>query len=238
MSISESFRRAVAVSLFVFTGSLFAAEKPVLAVSEFKNETSANWWSSDVSKDLAGMLTNELAATGKFRMVERQKIGAVLDEQDLAESGRISKSTGAKLGKITGARYIVVATVTAFDSKTKETGGGLSFRGVSVGGKREDAYIAVDLRVIDTTTSEVEFVRTVEARTSGGGMAVGYYRGPWSGQLASYQNTPTGKAIRGVIVEISEYLACAMVDQGSCMSEYDAKDSSRRAKTKRSIRLD
>ena len=238
MNFSKSVRLAVAVSSLIFAGSLFAAEKTVLAVSEFKNETSANWWSSDVSKDLAGMLTNELAATGKFKMVERQKIGAVLDEQDLAASGRVSKSTGAKLGKITGARYVVVATVTAFDSKTKETGGGLSFRGVSVGGKKEEAYLAVDLRVIDTTTSEVEFVRTVEARTSGGGMAVGYYRGPWSGQLANYQNTPTGKAIRGVIVEISEYLACAMVDKGSCMSEYDAKDSSRRAKTKRSIRLD
>ncbi|HEX8153594.1 MAG TPA: CsgG/HfaB family protein [Thermoanaerobaculia bacterium] len=232
----RTFAVAALLSLFAAT-SLFAA-KPVLAVSEFKNETSANWWSSDVGKELSGMLTNELAATNKFRIVERKKIGAVLDEQDLAASGRVKKGTGAKTGEITGAQYLVVATVSAFDSKTRDTGGRLSFKGISVGAKSEEAYIAVDLRVINAETSEVEFTRTVEARATGGGAAVGYYRGGWSGEMANYQNTPTGKAIRGVLVEITDYLACAMVDQGGCMAEYDAKDSSRRAKTKKSIKLD
>ena len=226
------------LSLFVATSAAFAGSKPVIAVAEFKNETSANWWSSDVSTDLAGMLSNELSSTGKFRLVERKKLGAVLDEQDLAASGRVSKSTGAQLGKLTGAQYVIVATVSAFDSKTRETGGGLSFRGISVGGKSEDAYIAVDLRVVDTTTGEIAYSRTVEARASGGGMAVGVYRGGFSGQLANYVNTPTGKAIRGVIMEISDYLGCAMVDQDDCMSEYAQKEQSRKAKTKKSIRLD
>ena len=47
-----------------------------------------------------------------------------------------------------------------------------------------------------------------------------------------------GKAIRAVVMEISEYLACAMVDQGDCMAEYEAKESSRREKTKKAIKLD
>ncbi|MEO8036897.1 MAG: CsgG/HfaB family protein, partial [Acidobacteriota bacterium] len=157
---------------------------------------------------------------------------------DLASSGRVSKSTGAKLGKMTGAQYVVVATVTSFDSKTRETGGGLSFRGISVGGKSEEAYLAIDLRVIDTTTGEVEYTRTVEGRATGGGMAVGVYRGGWGGHLSNYENTPTGKAIRGAIMEISDYLACAMVDQDDCMSEYRAKEKSRRDKTKKSLKLD
>jgi curli biogenesis system outer membrane secretion channel CsgG len=113
-------------SFTLFVSSAFAA-KPVLAVAEFRNDTSASWWTSDVGNDLAGMLSNELAATEKFKLVERHKLGAVLDEQDLASSGRVKKSTGAKLGQLTGAQYVVVATVSAFDSKTRETGGGLSF---------------------------------------------------------------------------------------------------------------
>jgi curli biogenesis system outer membrane secretion channel CsgG len=223
---------------FVLSVSAAFAAKPVIAVSEFKNETSANWWSSDVAKDLAGMLTNELASTGKFKLVERHNLNAVLDEQDLAESGRVSKSTGAKLGKMTGAQYVIVATVTSFDSKTKETGGGLSFRGISVGGKSEEAYLAIDLRVIDTTTGEIEYTRTVEGRATGGGMSVGVYRGGWGGSLSNYENTPTGKAIRGAIMEITDYLGCAMVDQDDCMNEYRAKEKSRRDKTKRSLKLD
>lgn len=227
----------IAAATLALSASAFAA-KPVIAVSEFRNDTSANWWNSDVAKDLAGMLTNELAATEKFKIVERHNLGAVLDEQDLANSGRVSKSTGAKLGKLTGAQYVVVATVSSFDSKTRDTGGGFSFHGIGIGGKQEEAYIAVDLRVIDTTSGEVAFTRTVEARSTGGGMSASIYRGGFGGSLHNFENTPTGKAIRGVIMEISDYLGCAMVDQDSCMDEYKAKDQSRRAKTKRSIKLD
>jgi curli biogenesis system outer membrane secretion channel CsgG len=225
--------------LLLFIASVAsAAGKPVLAVTEFRNDTSAAWWYGGVGSDLAGMLTNELAGTGKFKMVERDKLDAVLDEQDLADSGRVSKKSGAKIGKLTGAQYLVVATLTAFESDVKGTGGGLSFRGISVGGKKEDAYMAVDLRVIDTTTGEIEFTRTIEARASSGGLAVGVYRGGFGGNLSKYEKTPTGKAIRAVIMEISEYLSCAMVDKGDCMAEYNAKESSRREKTKKAIKLD
>jgi curli biogenesis system outer membrane secretion channel CsgG len=231
-------RLAFGLLLLFIAGIASAANKPVMAVAEFRNDTSAAWWYGGVGSDLAGMLTNELAGTGKFKMVERDKLDAILDEQDLADSGRVSKKTGAKIGKMTGAQYLVVATLTAFESDVKGTGGGVSFRGISVGGKKEDAYMAVDLRVIDTTTGEIEFTRTVEARASSGGLAVGVYRGGFGGNLSKYEKTPTGKAIRAVIMEISEYLSCAMVDKGDCLAEYQAKESSRREKTKKSIKLD
>jgi len=39
-------------------------------------------------------------------------------------------------------------------------------------------------------------------------------------------------------VEISEYLSCAMVDQDNCLAEYKAKDTNRREKTKKAIKLE
>jgi curli biogenesis system outer membrane secretion channel CsgG len=233
--------RKTSVALLLLTilvaGTAMAA-KPVIGVAEFQNRTSASWWYGGVGDDLAGMLTNELMGTEKFKVVERAKLGPVLDEQDLAESGRISKSSGAKIGKLTGAQYLVFATVSAFESDVKGTGGGIGFRGISVGGKKEEAYMAVDLRVVNTTTGEIEFTRSVEARASSGGLAVGVYRGGFGGNLSKYEKTPTGKAIRAVIMEISEYLACAMVDQGDCMAEYQQKEQNRREKTKKAIKLD
>ncbi|HEY0144504.1 MAG TPA: CsgG/HfaB family protein [Thermoanaerobaculia bacterium] len=231
--------RKLAISLFLMLMSTAAfAAKPSIGVSEFKNETSAGWWSSDVGEDLAGMLTNELAGLEKFKVVERAKLGPVLDEQNLADSGRINKSTGAKIGKLTGAQYLVFATVTSFDTQSRGTGGGVSFRGISVGGKKEDAYIAVDLRVVDTTTGEIAYSRTVEARAGSYGVSGGIYRGGFGGNLSKYENTPTGKAIRAVVMEISEYLGCVMVDQDGCESDYAAKEKSRRDKTKKAIKLD
>ena len=232
------FKTAFAFLLIFIAGTVVAADKPVLAVNDFKNETSAGWWYGGAGRDLADMLTNELAGTGKFKMVEREKLSAVLDEQDLADSGRVAKKTGAKIGKLTGAQYIVTGALSAFETDVKGTDGGVSFRGISLGGKKEDAYLAIDLRVIDTTTGEIEFTRTVEARASSGGMRVGVYRGGFGGNLGKYEKTPTGKAIRAVMMEISEYLSCAMVDQGDCMSEYQAKEGARREKTKKAIKLD
>jgi curli biogenesis system outer membrane secretion channel CsgG len=232
------FKTAFAFLLIITAGAAMAADKPSMAVHDFTNETSAGWWYGGAGRDLADMLTNELAGTGQFKMVEREKLTAVLDEQDLADSGRVNKKTGAKIGKLTGAKYIVTGALSSFETDVKGTDGGVSFRGISLGGKKEDAYLAIDLRVINTTTGEIEFTRTVEARASSSGMNVGLYRGGFGGNLGKYEKTPTGKAIRAVMMEISEYLGCAMVDQGDCMAEYEAKESSRREKTKKAIKLD
>jgi curli biogenesis system outer membrane secretion channel CsgG len=227
----------VALALLVCSAA-FASNKPSVGVAEFRNDTAAGWWYGGAGNDLSAMLTNELASTEKFKVVERAKLGHVLNEQDLGASGRVAKSTAAKIGKLTGARYLVMGTVSAYTENASGGGGGLNFKGFSVGGKKNDAYMAVDLRVVDTTTGEVSFTRTVEARSSSYGIhGSGYVKG-LSGGLGKYENTPTGKAIRACLMEISDYLGCVMVDKDDCVAEYKAKESSRREKTKKSIKLD
>ncbi len=216
------------------------ADKPVMGVADFTNEvTGVHWWTSpDVGSDLAGMLTNELAATGAFSMVERSKLEAVLVEQDLAASGRVAPGTGAKIGKLTGAEYLVMATVTAFEENTKGTGGGIGYKGIRLGGNKGESYLAVDLRVVNSTKGTVDYVRTVEARAKKKGMRVGVSRGGFSGALAKQEKTPTGKAIRAVVVEIAGYLECVMVKQDSCKAEYDAKEARRKESLSKGIKLD
>lgn len=214
------------------------AAGPVMAVNDFQNNvTGIYWWSGGVGRDLAGMLTNELAGTNAFQMVERNKLDAILDEQDLGASGRVSPSTAAKIGKMVGAKYLVTGTVTAFE-ESGGAGGGVGFRGIRLGGKKKETYLAVDIRVVDTTSGIVSFTRSVEARTKAKGISVGVYRGGFSGNLAKEKNTPAGKAIRAMVIEVSDYLECAMVTKGSCMDEFDAKERKRREGAKDAIDLD
>lgn len=232
-------RAAVAAIALLATASVFAAgDRPVLAVTEFDNQSGAGWWRGGVGWELAGMLTNELAATGQFRMVERSQLEAVLSEQNLAASGRVQGGTGAKIGKLVGADYLVTGTVTSYEERTRGTGGGISFKGISLGGKSERAYLAVDLRVIDATTGEIAFVRTIEGEAKGGGMSVGLYRGGFGGNLASENKTPAGKAIRASLVLITDYLSCVMVERNGCESDYRASDNRRRARTRDSLDID
>jgi curli biogenesis system outer membrane secretion channel CsgG len=235
--LRKVFHSLVVTTLFIIPVVL-AESKPKIGVAEFRNDTSAGWWSGTAGSDLSGMLTNELAATEKFRVVEREKLGHVLDEQDLGASGRVEKSSAAKIGKLTGAQYLVMGTVSAFQEHTSGGGGGLSFHGYSLGGAKNDAYMAVDLRVVDTTTGEVAFTRTVEAKASSYGIHGSGYVGGLSGGLGKYENTPTGKAIRACLMEISDYLGCVMVDKDSCVDDYKAKEAARKQKTKSSIKLD
>jgi predicted outer membrane repeat protein len=184
------------------------------------------------------MLSNELSSSGSFRVVERSKLEPVLEEQNLAASGRVAPSTGAKIGKLTGAQYLVFGTVTSFEENTSSTGGGISFGGVALGGKSSKAYLAIDLRVVNATTGEVDFSRTVEGTSQSSGMSVGVSHHGFGGSLAKEENTPAGKAIRAALVEASEYLECVMVKRDACQDEYSAKEQHRRAKDKKALKLD
>ena len=218
--------------------SVALAKRPVMAVDQFKNTSGAGWWRGGMGWELAGALSNELGANGKFKMVERKRLQSVIGEQDLAASGRIRKGTGAKIGQITGAQFLVMGTVTAYEEEVSGGGGGIRIGPVSLGGKKEEAYIAVDLRVVDTTTGDIVASRTVEARSSGGGINVGVHTGYWGANLGGFEKTPAGKAVRACMIEIVEYLECVMVDRGDCLGEYQAKEQRRRTKTKSSISLD
>lgn len=231
---------ALALTSLAGAGSAFAAgdHRPTVGVAEFKNESGAGWWRGGVGWELSGMLSNELSSSGDFRVVERNKLQNVLEEQNLAASGRIAPGTGAKIGKVTGAQYLVMGTVTSYEENTSDTGGGLSFRGIGLGGKSSEAYLAVDIRVVDTTTGDIAYSRTVEGRSKGGGISVGVFRGGFGGSLAHEEKTPAGKAIRAALVEITDYLDCVMVKRDGCEAEYRGKEQHRRDSNKKALKLD
>ncbi|HXX34785.1 MAG TPA: CsgG/HfaB family protein, partial [Thermodesulfobacteriota bacterium] len=143
-------------------------------------------------------------------------------------------------GKIKGAKYLVAGTVSAFEEGTSGQSGGVSVFGLSVGGKKERAYMAVDLKVIDTDTGEIVDARTVEATSESTGTRVGVSVPFVSTGFAKHEKTPTGKAIRACIIEISEYLDCSLAkgQNDPCRQEYKSKESSRRDKTKKFIKLE
>lgn len=228
----------VAVALLVLTAGIAAAAKPSIGVAEFRNKANAGWWYRGVGWDLADTVTNELASLGSFTVVERANLEPVLREQDLADYGRVSKGTGAKIGKLTGAKYLVMGSLSSYEESVKGGKGGIGYKGIRLGGKKSEVYMAVDLRVVDTTSGEVAFTRTVEARSGSKGFNVGVFKHGFGGNLAKEKKTPAGKAIRACLIEIVDYLECVMVKKDSCMAAFDAKEQKRRDSAKGAIKLD
>ncbi len=60
-----------------------------------------------LSRGLAEMLTSDLALLQRFRMVERLEVGALIDEMQLAEAGRVDAATAARMGYLLRAGRMV-----------------------------------------------------------------------------------------------------------------------------------
>jgi curli biogenesis system outer membrane secretion channel CsgG len=232
---------AVALLLALASQPLAAAgDKIRVGVLRFTNHTAAGWWHGSVGSELQDMLASELVSTKAFSVLERKEIDAVLGEQDLSASGRVSSATKVKMKKLKGAQYLIAGTVSAYEENTKGAGGGIRFKGLSLGGKKDKAYIAVDMKVIDSETGEIVDARTIEATAKGKALGAGLSLRNFSIGGGGYEKTPTGKAIRACIVYIAEYLECSMVKgkDHKCMNEWDAMDRKRKEKTKGSIDMD
>jgi len=214
-------------------------EKPRLGVLRFTNQTSAGWWSASVGDELSDMLASELFSTKAFQVLERKEIDSVLYEQDFSQTERVSQATKVRMGKMKGAQYLVAGTVSAYEEQTRETGGGVSLGPISLGGKKDKTYIAVDLKVIDSETGEIVDTRTIEAEAGGLGLGGGLSLGSFSIHGSDSQKTPTGKAIRACVIYCSEYLACSLVkgQDAACMKKWDKMEEKRRERTKGAINI-
>jgi curli biogenesis system outer membrane secretion channel CsgG len=79
-----------------------------------------------------------------------------------------------------------------------------------LGAALNKAHMALDLRIIDASTSEVLASTRVQGQASdvAGGLMMGFMGG-WAlgGGLGAYANTPMEKAIRVCIIEAVRYIS-------------------------------
>src|SRR3989454_7594279 len=67
-----------------------------------------------LQKGMAAMIISELAANPGARVVEREELQRLLEEQKLGAAGRVDDATAARIGKLIGARYVVTGTFIDF----------------------------------------------------------------------------------------------------------------------------
>jgi len=87
--------------------------RPGMAVLPFENGGSYGKDREDfdaLRRGIAGMLVSELSQNPGVRLVEREQIQKLIDEQGLAAAERVDANTAAKLGKLVGARYMIAGT--------------------------------------------------------------------------------------------------------------------------------
>jgi curli biogenesis system outer membrane secretion channel CsgG len=128
---------------------------------------------------IQAMLITELRNTNRFIVVERENLGGLLAEQDLAASGRVAKGTGPKTGNLMGAQLMVKAEITDFDDQS-QSGRRFGIGPVDVGRSQSAVRVAMDMRIYDAESGVVIASESVSAQkvTTGKevGVDVGYFR--------------------------------------------------------------
>jgi curli biogenesis system outer membrane secretion channel CsgG len=217
-------------------GSSILAGRPItVAVRKVKDQANASWWKPAYEEKLADMLSTELTNSGHFTVLERDNAAMRELQKELNLAG-VNKKTAAKKDNITGARYIIIASLTDFqEAGSKGGGGGFGFGGFSIGQKKEtkEFYVSFDLKVINTSTAAIAFSRTIEGSAkeekTGNAFSGGF---SMNNSQESETKLPVGRAIRAAMVESAQYLDCVLYQKDQCVAEYKAKDEKRKESTK------
>jgi curli biogenesis system outer membrane secretion channel CsgG len=161
------------------------------------------------------LLTSALFNSGRFILLEREGLTALLEEQAFnAPLGEAQQSS------LEGAELLLLGAVTAFD--TGESGGFAFPIPIPLGDNGDfgvldvemrTAYVSMDLRLVEVGTGRGVATTAVEGRTRkfGVGLAhlftIGGCHLELPGLLSYYQNTPMEQAIMKMTVAATESLA-------------------------------
>ena len=182
MKRSSSILLALALTGLVLAPAIKAAAdkgstKPRVAVLEFKNKADNQWWYHGGAEAAQDVFVTELVKSGKFRVVEREQLEALMREKGLALSGDVDPSTAVKVGKLLGVNYLLTGAVTEYGAMDKSAhGGGIGrLPGFNVG--KRSFVAALNARLIDTSTGEIVWADEARAEESNSKVSVGGFGG-------------------------------------------------------------
>ena len=142
------------------------------------------------------MLETQIIKTGRFEVMERNKIDRALQEKLLGMQG-ITDGGQTDLSGLKGVDYIVYGTITKFGAPKSATSiGGLSIADASI-------EMAADLRITDVHTGKFVFADTVEERAkSGSAFSIGgISTGSASGDAGADAARKMAKSLTSVIAQ-------------------------------------
>lgn len=151
--------------------------KPRIAVLEFKNKADGQWWYNGGAAAMQDVFVTELVKSGKFRVIDREQLAALMQEKNLSLSGDVDPKTAVKAGKLLGVQYFLTGAVTEYGAQ------GTSAHAPSVGGLpgfsggKKTFTAAANARIIDTTTGEILWADEARGEDSKFKLSIGGFGG-------------------------------------------------------------
>lgn len=181
-----------------------------ITVSKFENE--AGWHGQwEIGSGFATIMTDALQGSGKFIVLgDAEMRGAAMAEQDLAAGGRMAGGKKAPAtGQMTPAQLLVRGSVTHVQDSTTGGEGGISFKGVRIGGGKDNAEVNITIYLVDSRTGQVKASTKVVGKSAKRGLKVGYdgpKLGGLTGGAGGHKNDNVGKACEDAVAQGVDFL--------------------------------
>jgi curli biogenesis system outer membrane secretion channel CsgG len=200
----------ISVFLLVMLGSpVWAQDLYSIAVLPFDDGSiDENWWGDyDIGTGVADEFVTALLdlKPRQFRVMEREQIQMVLDEQQFGASGMVDASSAAQIGKILGVQFLLMGRVTEFSNKT--AGGSLSLGGKGLGLQTTTSRVVIDARLVDTTTAEIIVAAKGEGEKKQPNISLQYDWNTLDFSSEEFRATNLGKALREAVDKVVAALA-------------------------------
>ena len=198
--------------IIIVFGSVFAQDltglKKRIAVVNFKDKAG---YGHNIGQGIADMLITKLVESKKYIVVERNELDALLKEQGLGQSGLVTQQSAAKVGQLLGVEMMVTGSVSEFGEKKSKVGGGIgSFGGFNIGVATKTARVAVDIRLVNTSTGEIIAAKSAEGEDSSTGLDNVGIEDVNFHNSTTWDNTQLGKASRLAIEQCVDYITEGM----------------------------
>jgi len=171
----------IALSVLVGAGLLAAREpaaaqaaKPTVAIMYFNN----NVFTKDardydgLTKGVPDFLVSEMSSNPNIRVIERDQVQKLIDEQKLTSGGQVDRETAVKVGKLLGAQHMIFGGFMA-DAKG-------NFR--------------IDARAVNVETGAIEYTDRVQDHGDNVMALIGQLAGHLNSGLKLGAPTRTGDA--------------------------------------------
>lgn len=116
---------------------------------------------NQIINGITQQVTDKIVQKENIRVIERNRIAEVMQEQDFGQTGRVDPATAAEIGRILGVDYLILGTLTHMDVKDQ---GGIRIGPLSISGLK--ATIVLSGRIVDSTTGEIVDSIRAEAEVS------------------------------------------------------------------------
>src|SRR6185295_6975736 len=107
-SQKTTMQQAVSSNVTQHAESQYTGPKRRVGIVDFENKTA---YGTRLGSSASDILVTELVKSGKFIVVERDKMAKLMEEQKLGMTGAIDPKTAASVGKIMGLNAIVTGSI-------------------------------------------------------------------------------------------------------------------------------